>query len=114
MTLDELVALKGDEAIGRDIVMSAMSTPMKCIISNAGHDPEPIYDQIMENSDFNYGYDALANTYGDLIASGVIDPTKVVRTALQNAGSVAGLMLITETLIVEELEDKKAARLPGR
>jgi len=104
-----------DEAIGVKIVQSAMLEPLKCISSNAGQQQDLILKTTLEKEDFEYGYNALTNKFEDLIAAGVLDPTKVVRTALQNAGSVAGTLLTTETLVVEEVEEKsKSNRLPGR
>ena len=81
---------------------------------NAGQDDEEVWQKVCEDSDFNFGYNALTDTYEDLLAAGVLDPVKVVRTALQNAASVAGTMLLTETLIIEEPEQKAQPRLPGR
>ena len=104
-----------DEAIGVKIVQSAMLEPLKCIAHNAGQQQDLILKTTLEKEDFEYGYNALTNKFEDLIAAGVLDPTKVVRTALQNAGSVAGTLLTTETLVVEEVEEKsKSNRLPGR
>jgi chaperonin GroEL len=106
--------LKNDEQTGAEIVWSAMREPLMCIARNAGKEPENIADQVLSCERFEDGYNAATDTIEDLLAAGVIDPTKVVRTALQNAASVAGIMLTVETLIIDELEETKPKRLPGR
>ncbi len=108
--LDELSA---DENKGVEIVGAAMREPFKCICENAGESPQPIMEQVIPH-EFNWGYNALTDEVRDLVLCGVIDPTKVVRTALQNAASVAGMMLTCEVLVIDEIEETKAKRLPGR
>jgi len=100
--------LEGDERAGVDIVSRALSAPIKQIAANCGLDGSVIAAKIEENDAPNYGYNALTHVYGDLLKMGVIVPTKVERIALQNAASVAGLMLTTEAAIVEK-KDKKPA-----
>jgi len=103
-------ALKGlklaeaDEQIGVDIVRRAIEEPMRIIVQNAGGEGSIVVEKIRQSKDNNYGYNALTDEYEDLVAAGVIDPTKVTRTALQNAASIAGLLLTTEALIVEKRE----------
>ncbi|MEZ6317553.1 MAG: TCP-1/cpn60 chaperonin family protein [Phycisphaerales bacterium] len=97
----------GDERIGIDIVHRALSAPVKQIAANCGLDGSVIAAKVEEASDTNFGYNALTHEYGDLVDMGVIVPTKVERVALQNAASIAGLLLTTEAAIVE-LKDKKA------
>jgi chaperonin GroEL len=105
--LDKLKA-EGDEQIGIDIVKRALEEPLRLIADNAGHEGAVVVEKVRNNTNPNYGFDAQAETFGDLVAAGVIDPTKVTRTALQNASSIASLMLTTEALVCEipEKEDK--------
>lgn len=98
--------LTGDERIGVDIVRRAVSAPVKQIAANCGLDGSVIASKVEESDDNAFGYNALTHQYGDLISMGVIVPTKVERVALQNAASIAGLLLTTEAAIVE-LKDKK-------
>jgi chaperonin GroEL len=97
---------KGDEKIGFDIVAAALRSPAKQIAENAGEDGDVVVDQIMSNKNPNYGYNAATDEYVDMLKAGIIDPTKVARTALLNAASVSGLALTTEVLITE-LKDGK-------
>jgi chaperonin GroEL len=101
--------LEGDERSGIDIIYRAVSAPVKQIAANCGLDGSVIASKIEENGENNFGYNALTHEYGDLIKMGVIVPTKVERVALQNAASIAGLMLTTEAAIVEIKEKKKPA-----
>jgi len=98
--------LSGDERIGVDIVRRAVTAPVKQIAANCGLDGSVIASKVEESDDNAFGYNALTHEYGDLISMGVIVPTKVERVALQNAASIAGLLLTTEAAIVE-LKDKK-------
>jgi chaperonin GroEL len=108
-SLDKLrKKMEGDERAGVDIVSRALSAPIKQIAANCGLDGSVIAAKIEENDVANYGYNALTHVYGDMLKMGVIVPTKVERVALQNAASVAGLMLTTEAAIVEK-KDKKPA-----
>jgi chaperonin GroEL len=103
-------ALKGlklaeaDEQIGVDIVRRAIEEPMRIIVQNAGGEGSIVVEKIRQSKDNNYGYNALTDEYEDLVVAGVIDPTKVTRTALQNAASIASLLLTTEAIIVEKKE----------
>jgi chaperonin GroEL len=99
---------EGDEQIGIDIVKRALEEPLRLIVQNAGEEGAVVAEKVRANSNANFGFDAQAETYGDLVEAGVIDPTKVARTALQNAASIASLMLTTEALVSEipEKEDK--------
>jgi chaperonin GroEL len=100
-------ALRGDERIGVDIVHRAVVAPVKQIAANCGLDGSIIANKVEESSETNFGYNALTHQYGDLVQMGVIVPTKVERIALQNAASIAGLLLTTEAAIVELKEKKK-------
>jgi chaperonin GroEL len=110
--LDKL-KLEGDEHIGVNIVKRAMQEPLRQIAENAGEEGAVVLGKVLDAKDANYGYNAFSNEYEDLVKAGVLDPTKVVRTALQNAGSIAALMLTTEALVSELPEEKKAAPMPG-
>ncbi len=105
--LDKLKAT-GDEQIGIDIVKRALEEPLRLIADNAGHEGAVVVEKVRNNTNPNFGFDAQDETYCDLVEAGVIDPTKVTRTALQNAASIASLMLTTEALVSEfpEKEDK--------
>jgi chaperonin GroEL len=104
--------LSGDERVGADIVERALSAPIKQIAANCGLDGSVIAHTVENSSEQNYGYNALTHEYGDLVKMGVIVPTKVERVALQNAASIAGLLLTTDAAIVE-LKEKKAKAPAG-
>jgi chaperonin GroEL len=111
--LDKLKA-EGDEQIGIDIVKRALEEPLRLIASNAGWEGAVVSEKVRANSNPNFGFNAETETFGDLVEAGVIDPTKVTRTALQNAASIASLMLTTEALVSElpEKEEKQPAMPP--
>jgi chaperonin GroEL len=102
-----------DEQIGVEIVRKAIEEPMRIIVQNAGGEGSIVVEKIRQSKDNSYGYNALTDEYEDLVAAGVIDPTKVTRTALQNAASIAGLLLTTEALIVEKKEPAGAGAQGG-
>ncbi len=104
---------ESDEQIGVDIIRRAVEEPMRMIVQNAGGEGSIVVEKIRTAKENNYGYNALTDEYEDLVAAGVIDPTKVTRTALQNAASIAGLLLTTEALIVEKKEPAPAAAAGG-
>jgi chaperonin GroEL len=106
-TLDKVKA-EGDEQIGINIVRRAITEPLRMIAENAGEEGAVVLGKVLDSKDANFGYNAFSNEYEDLVKAGVLDPTKVVRTALQNAGSIASLMLTTEALVSEIPEEKKA------
>src|SRR5438034_9706238 len=110
--LDKL-KVEGDEQIGVNIVKRALQEPLRQIAENAGAEGAIVLGTINDSKDNNFGYNALTGEYEDLVKAGVLDPTKVVRTALQNAGSIASLMLTTEALISELPEKKDAPAMPG-
>jgi chaperonin GroEL len=97
-----------DEQIGVEIVRRAIEEPMRMIAQNAGAEGSIVVEKVRSNKSNAYGYNAQTDVYEDLVQAGVIDPTKVARTALQNAASIAGLLLTTEALVVEKKEDKPA------
>ena len=112
-------ALKGlkveehDEQIGIDIIRKAIEEPIRIIVANAGGEGSIVVEKVRSSKDDAFGYNALTDTYENLVTAGVIDPTKVTRTALQNAASIAGLLLTTEALVVEKKEEKGGAPAGG-
>jgi chaperonin GroEL len=104
--------LEGDELLGAQIIMRALEEPIRIISSNAGFESSVIVNQVREESG-NNGFNARSGEYVDMIKAGIIDPAKVVRTALQNAASISGLLLTTESVIVEIPEDKKEVSAHG-
>ena len=112
-----LAKLKGDEdeQIGIDIVKRALEEPLRMIVANAGHEGAVVVEQVKSNNDQNYGFNAETEVFGDLVAEGVIDPTKVTRAALQNAASIASLLLTTEASVNEypDKAEKATAASPG-
>src|SRR6266705_1824348 len=110
--LDKLKA-EGDEQIGINVVKRALVEPLRQIAENSGEEGAIVLGKVNDSKDNNFGYNALTGDYEDLVKAGVLDPTKVVRTALQNAGSIASLMLTTEALISELPEKKEAPAMPG-
>jgi chaperonin GroEL len=110
--LDKL-KLESDEQIGLNIVKRAITEPLRQIAENAGEEGAVVLGKVFDSKDANFGYNAQNGEYEDLVKAGVLDPTKVVRTALTNAGSIASLMLTTEALVAEIPEEKKAAPMPG-
>lgn len=102
-----------DEQIGVNIVKRALEEPLRQIVQNAGKEGAVIVEKVRASKDANFGYNVATETFEDLVAAGIIDPAKVTRCALQNAASIAGLMLTTEALISELQEDDKPRALPG-
>ena len=105
--------LVGDEKIGAQIVLRSLEEPLRQIVVNAGEEGAVVVAKVLESKEPFFGYNAATSTYENLVKAGVIDPTKVTRTALQNAASIAGLLLTTEALIVELPEPKSAAPAGG-
>jgi chaperonin GroEL len=103
----------GDEKIGVEVVRRALEEPLRQIAQNAGLEGAIVVGKVRENNEGGYGFNAQTETYEDLVKAGVIDPAKVTRFALQNAGSIAGLMLTTEALVAEIPEEKKDSAAPG-
>jgi chaperonin GroEL len=102
-----------DEKIGVAIVRRALEEPIRMIAQNAGAESSIVVARVKESKERNFGYNAQTDTYEDMVKAGVIDPTKVARTALQNAASIAGLLLTTECVVVEKKEEKPAPPAPG-
>jgi chaperonin GroEL len=110
--LGRLRAENADQKTGIDIVRKALSTPARQIAVNAGEDGSIVVGKISDNETYAYGYDAQEGQYGDLVSKGIIDPTKVVRTALQDAASIAGLLVTTEAMVAEKPK-KETPPMPG-
>ena len=113
LILAQLNADNEDQKFGIEIVRKAVQAPLRQIAANAGEDGAVIGGKVLENSDYGFGYDAQTGTYRDMVAAGIIDPTKVVRIALQNAASVAGLLITTEAMVAERPEKRAASMPPG-
>ena len=108
--VSELAAkAEGDEKTGVNIVLKALEAPIRQIAFNAGIEGSVIIDKIVNSGKVNYGFDAYSETYTDMIEAGIVDPTKVTRSALENAASVASMVLTTESLVADAPEDKAAA-----
>jgi chaperonin GroEL len=105
--------LSGDEQIGVNIVKKALEEPIRQIVNNAGIESSVVVDKVKSSDKPNYGFDAQKEEYVDMLQAGIIDPTKVTRSALLNASSVASLMLTTEVMITELPEEKTAGGMPG-
>jgi len=111
--LDGLKPENDDQRVGVDIIRRAIQWPARQIAINAGADGSVIVGKLMESDDANFGYDAQSGKFVDMFKAGIIDPTKVVRTALQDAASVAGLLITTEAMVAEKPEKKAPAMPPG-
>jgi len=112
-SLDKTKGRDDDEKTGIEIVRRALEEPIRIIAQNAGAEGAIVVGKVKESKDKNFGYNAQTDKFEDLVASGVIDPTKVTRTALQNAASIASLLLTTECVVVEKKEKDKAPPMPG-
>jgi chaperonin GroEL len=111
--LDGLKPANDDQQSGIDIVRRALRAPVRQIAENAGEDGAYIVGKLLESEDYNWGFNAATGDYEDLVKSGVIDPAKVVRTALQDAASVASLLITTEALVAELPKEEKPAPMPA-
>jgi len=106
-TMGELTGDNHDQDVGISIARRAMEEPLRQIVANAGDEPSVVLNKVAEGEG-NYGFNAANGEYGDMVAMGILDPTKVTRSALQNASSVAGLMITTECMVAEEPKDEPA------
>ncbi len=111
--LEGLVPGNDDQRTGVEIVRKAITAPARQIVENAGGDGAVVVGKLLESSDYAWGYDAQTGEYGDLVKAGIIDPTKVVRTAIQDAASVAGLLITTEAMIAEAPKKDPAPAMPA-
>jgi chaperonin GroEL len=110
--LDAIKTANDDQRVGVEIIRRALQAPARQIAINAGVDGSIVVGKLIEQTDSGFGYNAQTDQYGDMFQFGVIDPTKVVRTALQDAASVAGLLITTEAMVAEKPE-KKAPAMPA-
>jgi len=110
--LDNLEVQDDDERIGVQIVRRALEEPLRQIVNNTGHEGSIVVEKVRAEKNANFGFNAATEEYGDMIKAGVIDPAKVTRTALQNAASIASLLLTTEAVIAEAPEDKRKGGPP--
>ncbi len=113
LVLAKLKAENDDQRFGIDIVRKAVQTPLRQIAENAGEDGAVIAGKVLDKDEYNWGFDAQTGEFKDLVKAGIIDPTKVVRTALQDAASVAGLLITTEAMVAERPEKKAPSMPPG-
>jgi chaperonin GroEL len=106
------IEVVGDEKLGVHIVRESLKVPCRQIAANAGYDASIVVNRVADSKDYNFGFDAATGEYGDMVKAGIIDPAKVTRTALQNAGSIASLLLTTDALVAEIPEKKKGPAMP--
>jgi chaperonin GroEL len=111
--IDSVVPANADERVGIDIIRKALRAPVWQIAENSGADGSVIVGKLLESTDINYGYDAQSGTFVDMFKAGIIDPTKVVRIALQDAASISGLMITTEAMVVDKQEGKAPSAQQG-
>jgi chaperonin GroEL len=105
--------LEGDQQVGIEIIRKALEEPIKQIVNNAGLEGSVVVEKVKHSKEVNYGFDADQEEYVDMMKAGIIDPTKVTRYALQNASSVAALMLMTSVMVTEIPEEEKGPKMPG-
>jgi chaperonin GroEL len=105
----DLKGINEDQNVGVRIALRAMDEPLRQIVANAGEEPSVVLDKVRTNNESNFGYNAGSSEYGDMVAMGILDPAKVTRVALQNAASIAGLLITTECAVAEAPEKKEAA-----
>ena len=110
---DYALTLSGDQKTGAEIVLKAVQAPLKQIATNAGLDGSVILNEVLKANKVNYGFNALTNEYCDMVESGIIDPTKVTRSALENAASVAGVFLTTESVVADAKEENAMPQMPA-
>jgi len=110
--LDGLTPENSDQKVGIDIVRRALQAPVRQVAENAGNEGSVVVGKLLDSKDPNYGFDAQSGEYVDMVKAGIIDPTKVVRLALQNAASVAGLLVTTEAMVADKPEKKAASGMP--
>ncbi|MBI2404160.1 MAG: chaperonin GroEL, partial [Gemmatimonadetes bacterium] len=113
VALSKVKVEDSDEQVGVDIVRRALEEPIRIIAANAGAEGSIVVEKVRSSKEKGFGYNAQTGEFEDLVAAGVIDPTKVARTALQNAASVASLLLTTECVVVEKKEEGTTPPMPG-
>jgi len=110
--LDGLTPENNDQKVGIDIVKRALQSPVRQVAENAGNDGSIVVGKLLDSNDLNRGFDAQTGDYVDMVKAGIIDPTKVVRLALQNAASVAGLLVTTEAMVAEKPKKETTSAMP--
>ena len=110
--LEGLTPENNDQRVGIDIVRRALQAPVRQVVENAGIEGSVVVGKLLDGNDPNQGYDAQTGQYVDMLKAGIIDPTKVVRLALQNAASVAGLLVTTEAMVAEKPEKRPMPAMP--
>jgi chaperonin GroEL len=110
--LETLTPANNDQKVGIDIVRRALQSPVRQVVENSGMEGSIVVGKLLDRNEANWGYDAQGGDYVDMIRAGIIDPTKVVRLALQNAASIAGLLITTEAMVAEKPERKAAPAMP--
>ncbi|MGJ0393317.1 MAG: TCP-1/cpn60 chaperonin family protein, partial [Methylocystis sp.] len=111
--LEGVMVINSDQQTGVEIVRKAIQAPARQIVDNAGYEGAVVVGKLLETADYGFGFDAQKGEYGDLMKLGIIDPTKVVRTALQDAASIAGLIVTTEATVTEHPKKETAPAMPG-
>ena len=111
--VEKIKSDNADVQAGINIVLRALESPIRQIVENAGVEGSIVVSKVLENKADSFGFDAQTEQYKDLVAAGIIDPTKVVRTALQDAASVAGLLVTTEAMVAEHPKKESAPAMPG-
>ena len=111
-TIKDLKGINEDQNHGITIALRAMEAPLREIVTNCGEEPSVVLNDV-KNGTGNYGYNAATGEFGDMVGMGILDPTKVTRTALQNAASIAGLMITTEAMVAEAPKKDEPAMPPG-
>jgi chaperonin GroEL len=111
--LKALKPINDEQRVGIDIIRRALQAPARQIFANAGEDASVVVGKLLEKGEVNFGFNAQTAEYGDMFKFGIIDPAKVVRTALQDAASIAGLLITTEALVAERADDKPSAPAGG-
>ena len=112
VALESLKGANDDQTVGINILRRAIQEPLRMIVRNCGEEASVVLNKVREGKG-NFGYNASNNTFGDMLDAGIIDPAKVTRLALQNAASVAGLLLTTEAMIAEAPQKNDAPAMPG-
>jgi chaperonin GroEL len=107
------LTLEGDQKVGAQILKRALEEPVRQLVKNAGLEGSVVVERLSHEKRTNWGFDVMSEDYVDLVKAGIIDPAKVTRTALENAASVAGMILTTEALVTDAPEKKSAAPMPG-
>jgi len=110
---EELFPVLGDEYRGVELLLRALEYPIRTVVENSGKSAEDVFNTLMKENKTGFGFNALTGEFTDMIQAGILDPTKVVKSALSNAASVAGLILISEAVVADKPEEKGKEKMPG-